>query len=172
MNPSDNMLIETGRRALVLKNAGQWHEAASGFEAVLAVRPDWEHGYGWFNLAECYEEIGRTGEAGVAYQKAELFSPTDPVLVGGRASFLYLHGEPMDAIDQHIRLLSLDRLHSDKSAADITMVALSALAARLGWSEDQLARHISKRLPELTETHHDSHSQFRGVELDSSRQGG
>jgi Flp pilus assembly protein TadD len=144
------MLIDTARRSLVLKNSGQWDEAASGFEAVLAVRPDWEHGYGWFNLGECYEELGRTNDASIAYRKAELLAPTDPVLVGGRASFLYLHGETMEAIDQHIRLLSVDRLHRDQPAADTTMVALSALAARLGWSMDELSRHIDKRLPELT----------------------
>jgi cytochrome c-type biogenesis protein CcmH/NrfG len=150
MKPFDTMLMDTARRSLALKNAGQWDEAAPGFEELLAVQPDWEHGYGWFNLAECYEEIGRTGDAGVAYRKAELLSPTDSIIVGGRASFLYLHGEPIEAIDQHIRLLLLDRLNSDQSAADTTMVALAALAARLGWSEEHLAQHIEKRLPELT----------------------
>lgn len=156
MKPSDSMLLETARDSLALKNAGQWCEAASGFEQILAVQPDWEHGYGWFNLAECYEEIGRIDEAGVAYRKAEILSPSDSVLVGGRASFLYLHGETIDAIEQHIRLLFLDRLQRDQSAAETTMVALSALAARLGWSVDQLSRHIEKRLPELTSSTPDS----------------
>jgi tetratricopeptide (TPR) repeat protein len=149
MTTTETMLLDAAKHSLALKNAGQWAEAAIGFEQILAVQPDWEHGYGWFNLAECYEELGRIRDAGIAYWKAELFSPTDTNLVGGRASFLYLHGEPTEAMDQHIRLLSLERMHPDETAADTTMIALSALSERLGWSGDQLAKHIEKRLQEI-----------------------
>ena len=150
MTPADLTLIEQSRDALALKNAGMWHEAATRFEQLLAVHPDWEHGYGWFNLAECYEESGRISEASLAYQRAVSASPTDSVLVGGRASFLYLHGELIEAVDEYIKLLSLDQTEGNQIAAETTMTALSALATRLDWSKEQLAAHIENRQSQVT----------------------
>lgn len=141
-------LLKMEQEALASKNARKWHDAALVLEKILKVQPDWEHGYGWFNLAECYEESGRISDARAAYDQAALVCPTDPILVGGRASFLYLHGRATEAFDSYIRLLALDRMHGDSAGAETTMTALTSLASRLGWSGDEVAIQIQSRLDE------------------------
>lgn len=98
-------LIDLEDRALAVKNQGDFEQAAALFEQLLREEPSWEHGYGFFSLAECYEELGRYGDARSAYDKALQSSPDDPIILGGFASFLYLYGNPQEAFQAHLRLL-------------------------------------------------------------------
>lgn len=137
------------KNAIALKNAGEWQDAAYELEQILEIRSDWEHGYGWFNLAECYEEGGRISDARIAYQQAAHTSPRDPILLGGFASFLFLHGEAEEAFDEYIRLLALDNAQGDTSGAATTMLAITSLGSRLAWPEEDLANQIRQKLAEL-----------------------
>ena len=59
-------------------------------------QPDWEHGFGFHYLAGCYE-MGKLELAEKCYNAALQYEPANPILFGGLASFLYLHGEPEKA---------------------------------------------------------------------------
>lgn len=66
------MQIEAIRAEL---NSGEQRKALSRTEALLAKRPKWIDG--WFELGNCYFELGRTEEALAAYQKVVALDKTD-----------------------------------------------------------------------------------------------
>jgi hypothetical protein len=144
MNQEVPQLVQLWQQAMSLKNVGEWESAANLFEQILKVQSDWEHGYGAFNLAECYEELGRISDARSAYERAVCGTPTDRTLLGGLASFLFLHGEPREAFDQHIRLLVLERKHRDDNGMSATTTALRSLGSRLGWSNEEIESRIAE----------------------------
>jgi hypothetical protein len=137
-------LLDLERRAFVLKNSGKPGEAAVLFEQILKEQPCWEHGYGAFSLAECYEEQGNLGKAKTAYGTAVGANSTDPILLGGYASFLYLHGEASEAFDTHLRLLGIElEQRSTESSATATL-ALNELGRRLGLSQETIDDRIAQ----------------------------
>jgi tetratricopeptide (TPR) repeat protein len=142
-------LLSMSQEAMEHKEAQRWQAAAHCFEQILAIQPNWEHGYGWFNLAGCYEDCGRISDARAAYEKAVHASPNDSILVGGLASFLYLHGQAIEAFDQYIQLLVLDRFRVDTAGEERTMMALDALASRLGWTANEVSTRIDQKLAQL-----------------------
>jgi len=144
MNEEVPQLVQLERQAIILKNAGEWESAARLLEQILQVQPDWEHGYGAFDLAQCYEELGRISDARSAYERAVCGTPTDRTLLGGLASFLFLHGEPQEAFDQHVRLLRLERKHGDSNGMAATTTALKSLGSRLGWSNEETESRIAE----------------------------
>lgn len=75
-------LVELWNQALKLKNTGQHGPAAHLFEIILRKQPDFEHGYGDFSLAQCYEDLGRIGDARSAYERAVARAPADRTLLG------------------------------------------------------------------------------------------
>jgi tetratricopeptide (TPR) repeat protein len=109
---------------------------------LLKVQPDWEHGYGYYYLADCYEQAGRISDAKTAYQEALRFAPFDPVLRGGYASFLYLYGHPNEAFDEYLRLLKLDHHSGNAVGIELSTTALKTLGMRLGFSEDEVIKRI------------------------------
>lgn len=137
-------LIELQKRALALKNSGKPEEAAALFENILVEQPGWEHGYGAFSLAECYEEQGKFGEAKAAYENAVRHNPSDPVLLGGYASFLYLHGEASQAFDAYLRLLPIDLEQKNLQGSTATILALNELGHRLGLSKEAIDAQIAR----------------------------
>ena len=137
-------LIELQKRALTLKNSGRPGEAAALFESILMEQPGWEHGYGAFSLAECYEEQGKTEKAKAAYEDAVRRNPSDPVLAGGYASFLYLHGEASQAFDAYLLLLSIDLAQKNSQGAAATVLALNELGHRLGLSKESIDTRIAQ----------------------------
>lgn len=143
-------LLRLSHQATVFRNAENWQDAAHCWEQILSAQPNWEHGYGWFDLAGCYEDSGRISDARLAYEKAVNVSPADSTLVGGLASFLYLHGQTAEAFDAHVRLLMLDRMRVDAVGEARTMTALTSLASRLGWTGDETIIRINQRLAEFT----------------------
>lgn len=144
MNQEDSQLLQLWHQAVNLKNVGEWKSAADLFEQILKVQPNWEHGYGAFNLAECYEELGRISDARSVYVRAVHGTPTDRTLLGGLASFLFLHGDPQEAFDEYIRLLVLERKHRDDNGMSSTKTALRSLGSRLGWSNEETESRITE----------------------------
>ena len=139
-------LLQLWRKAFALKNAGDPQSAIPLLEQLLQLQPDWEHGHGFFDLAQCYEGIQKIADAKSAYERAIQNSPTDPILLGGFASFLYLHGEPRQAFDEHVRLLALERKRGDANGMSATTTALKSLGSRLGWSDKETEDQIAKAL--------------------------
>jgi hypothetical protein len=56
-------LVALHNRALSLKASGKPAEAAVLYEQLLEEQPRWEHGYGAFALAQCYEDQGKSRPA-------------------------------------------------------------------------------------------------------------
>jgi hypothetical protein len=56
-------LVELETKALDLRNAGKFAEAAEIFSAIVRERPDWEHGLAFYDLANCYEDMGHFDKA-------------------------------------------------------------------------------------------------------------
>jgi tetratricopeptide (TPR) repeat protein len=137
-------LIDLAKRALVLKNSGKPEEAAVLFESILKEQPHWEHGYGAFSLAECYEEQGSVEKAKAAYENALRENSTDPILQGGYASFLYLHGEASLAFDAYLCLLSIDLAQNNTQGSATTIVALKELGRRQGLSQEAIDTRIAQ----------------------------
>lgn len=148
MNTENAYLVELWREGLELKNAGKWESAAAVFEEILGIQPDWEQGYGYFNLAESYEEKGKLDDARTAYERAVECTPSDRTLLGGLASFLFLHGQPDDAFREHLRLILLELARNDTEGARSTRLALDALGSRLGMSRNDVEELIDRSLRE------------------------
>lgn len=137
-------LVELEGRALRLKNSGKLAEAAELFSEIVEEQPDWEHGMGLHCLGQCCERLGRLDEAKKHYLAALAYEPADNVLLGGFASFLYLHGRPEDAFDAHIKLLIRDRSVGSKEDVRSSMIALYALGDRMGWLHERTAAAIER----------------------------
>jgi tetratricopeptide (TPR) repeat protein len=135
-------LVELEKRALALKCAGNPGDAVVLLEKLLEEQPGWEHGYGAFNLAECYEEQGNLEKARVAYAEAVARNQIDPVLLGGYASFLFLHGELAEAFDTHLLLLSVEFKGKSNQGVSDTILALNKLGRGLGLSQEVIDARI------------------------------
>jgi Flp pilus assembly protein TadD len=138
-----HLLVEIQRKALQFKNSGRIAEAAELFSVIVEEQPNWEHGNAVHDLAQCYEELGCLELAEKFYRAALDYGPTNDIFLGGLASFLYLHGKPEDAFDAHVKLLQAERSQGFDTGIETTMIALNALAKRLGWSRDMIAEKIA-----------------------------
>lgn len=134
-------LINIEKQAFALRNAGEWMQASILFEQLVKEEPRWEHGYGFLSLAQCYEELGRYEDARAAYKKALHPNPSDCIILGSYASFLYLHGDPVEAIDTHLKLLRAE--HTEGGATESIKIALRALAGRVGMSKSLIEERIA-----------------------------
>jgi len=146
--PMRSHLVKLEQEALALKNAGKKEEAAQLYSAIVTERPDWEHGLTFYNLAGCLEDLGQLEQAEKSYQSAIEYGPSNPIIWGGYASFLYLHGDPKDAMEAHLKLLSLERASSQPDTEEIEhiKVALVSLADKLGMSREDLNDQIGRAL--------------------------
>ena len=142
MSEKQQSALEKWRQAMRLKDSRNWDSAAKLIEDLLREQSDWEHGYGHYHLAECYEERERTDKARIAYESAVSKSPTDPALLGGLASFLYLHGDAAEAFDRYLQLLALDRKQGNEAGAAQTLTALRTLGSRLNLSEEEIESKV------------------------------
>jgi tetratricopeptide (TPR) repeat protein len=106
-------LVELEQKALSLQNAGKFKEAAELFAAIVKEQPDWEHGRGFYSLANNYEDSGQLEKAEQAYKSALRYQPAYDIFLGGYASFLYLHGDPERAFKAHLELLEIERIAKD-----------------------------------------------------------
>ena len=137
-------LIELERRALRARKLGHIKEAAELFSAIVKERPDWEHGIGLYNLARCYEDLGKLQLAEECYDAAIRYQPASRDFLGGLASFLYLHHAPEKAFNAYPTVLEIYRIDKDQEAVASATTALRALGRKMGISEDGVTERINK----------------------------
>ena len=82
-------LAELERKAIEFRNSGHLEKAAEIFSTIVKEQPDWEHGMGFYDLAVCYEDLGRLDSAQESYEAAIRYEPANPIFLGGLASFLF-----------------------------------------------------------------------------------
>jgi Flp pilus assembly protein TadD len=109
-------LRELEEQALALMNRGEKAKATELFKAIIRKRPDWENGEAFYDVAGCQEDLGELDKASENYRRALEYEPRNPYFLGGYASFLYLHGDPRSAFEQHLRLWEIERNNEDSSA--------------------------------------------------------
>lgn len=102
-------IISLEQEGLKLLKHRDYESAASIFSQILAESPNYEYGACFFHLAVCLEELGQFSQAEANFKKAVELLPDDTVRLGGYASFLYLYGDPRDALQAHLHLLKLYR---------------------------------------------------------------
>ncbi len=107
---------------------------------LLEQVPNWEHGYGAFTLADCYEDCDNIEKAREAYLLALSFSPSEPQFIGAYASFLFLHGTAQEAFDQHLELLRYEYATGSLKEIAQTIQVLSQLGLQINLSQAQINR--------------------------------
>jgi Flp pilus assembly protein TadD len=137
-------LVELEQRALDFRNSGHLEEAAKLFSKIVKEQPDWEHGMGFYNLAGCYEDLGRLELAEEYYNAALRFEPANPIYLGGLASFLYLHGEPEKAFSTHLELLRVEKMNKHESGIESLILASRALGKKMELSESEVTERIDR----------------------------
>ena len=135
-------LIDRENRAMAYIETGDNEKAAAEYEALLQEFPEWHNGRGWYNLAGCYEDLGRLKEAESAYRRGIPYDPNNPLLVGGLASFLCVHGNARESYEQHLKLLSINSQNGDEGAAADNRLVLRELGKRLGLSDGSIEQAI------------------------------
>ena len=99
-----NVLIELDRQAQELQNAGEYEKAIPVLLELIKMRPDYEHGMPYYNLACCYEDIGQYQQAKDFYKKA-LEHENSSIYLGGFAEHLYYHGAAKEALEIYLRYI-------------------------------------------------------------------
>ncbi len=138
-----NHLVDLEERALRLRNSGRIEEAAELFATIVKEQPDWEHGIGFYDLAGCYEDLGRLELAEQCYRAALRCQPANMYFLGGLASFLYLHGESEEAFSAHLELLRVEKINRDEEGAKRSINALRLLGKKMGWSDAAVSDKIN-----------------------------
>ena len=101
---------------------------------------------GFYNLAGCCEDLGRLDLAEQYYNAALQYEPANPILLGGIASFLYLHGEPDKAFSAYLELLRVERVNKHKKGVESSTIALRALGKKMGLPEAAVTERINELL--------------------------
>jgi tetratricopeptide (TPR) repeat protein len=136
-------LIDLERRALGFQNSGQFEEAAKLFSAIVKEQPDWEHGTGFYNLAGCYEDLGKLELAEECYNAALRYEPANPYFLGGLASFLCLHGEPEKAFNAYLELRRVEKMNRNEKEVESLTTPLMVLGKKMGLSESEVTERIN-----------------------------
>jgi Flp pilus assembly protein TadD len=140
---SSNHLIDLERKACNLRSAGRLKEAAEIFKLIVRERPDWEHGAAVYGLADCHEDLGEFQLAEARYREALRYGPTNPIFLGGYASFLYLHGDARQAFESYLDLLIVERANRNQMGIENAIVALRSLGKRMGLSQDEISARLA-----------------------------
>lgn len=135
-------IIEYEQRGLAFVRENNYEAAAELFAQIVAIHPDWEHGCAAYSLACALEEIGDLKGAEKNYLLALRCSPDDDYFIEGYASFLFLHGEPLHALDFFIQLIR--REGSTQQSIDKRDYVLLTLAEKLNLSKENLIKRISQ----------------------------
>jgi tetratricopeptide (TPR) repeat protein len=72
-----NVLRSIERDAFEAQKRGDYGRAIQLWSRLLELNGRWEHGYARYNLANCYECIGRFDEAEKEYAEAIRIAPND-----------------------------------------------------------------------------------------------
>lgn len=132
----------TERRATELENQGLLREAIALWEQLVESVADWEHGLAWHSLANCYEDVGELARSEAAHLRAIEVEPDNSTWVGGYSSFLFLHGDPSAALEQHLRWIEVERARGAKDPHARLQPVLQALGKRVGISQSEIESRI------------------------------
>ena len=111
-------LVEVEREALRLKNAGKLMDAIRNFERIVSENPEWEHGSPFFNMAQCFEDLGEVASADKNYLESLKRSPRNPYFLGSYASFLLLTEKHESALARFMELKAVYDSMGDKIGSD------------------------------------------------------
>jgi tetratricopeptide (TPR) repeat protein len=139
-------LIDVEREARELLNKKEYRLASELFFKIVTEAPYYEHGFCFYDLAICMEELGEYDAAELYYLKALAYQRDDWIRLGGYASFLYLYGDRRVAFDMHLKLLDLERNQLDAAGASKTLTALRTLAQNLHMPPEEFARLTRSQL--------------------------
>jgi tetratricopeptide (TPR) repeat protein len=131
-----NPLITLEQKAFKLRNKGDLKGAIKLYEAIIKENPNYEFGVCFYHIAFCLEALGELEKAKENYLKALEYDNEDNVRLAGFASFLYLHGDPKEALEAHLKLLKLKnkwRLNTSN-----ILIAINALARKIGLNEKEV----------------------------------
>jgi tetratricopeptide (TPR) repeat protein len=134
------LLVQWEQEALYKMNHGDIEGAIQLFKKILEVNPNYEHGLAFYNLAGCLEDIKEYKQAEENYLKALEYGPYDTIILGGYASFLYLHGDTQKAFDYHLLLLKEERKFNGRT--DDLINVLNELGLKLNFSEKEINSKI------------------------------
>jgi tetratricopeptide (TPR) repeat protein len=140
MNAED--LTEKEHKAYLLVQQNKYADAIELLKQIASACPNWEHGGVHYKLGECYEELRQFQPAKDSYLEALKYEPWNPYYLGAYASFLYLYGDPADALNAYFDLIKAEGCTT--SYVDSCMQALRVLAERIGMSEAALRDELSK----------------------------
>jgi Flp pilus assembly protein TadD len=132
-------LIEKQQQAFSLQRENKWFEACLVWQDIVKDCPDWEHGSGFHNLANCYWETDQLSQARTAFVQALSYEPQNPIYLANFAAFLQLHGSAEEAYKAH-----LAALHSVRGTpmAEHPLSALQEIGRCLNYSEQKIAHDI------------------------------
>jgi tetratricopeptide (TPR) repeat protein len=75
-------------KAFEAQYAGDYAAAIGHWLNLVRRQPNWESGNPYYNLANCYFEMGRIAEAEEAYRKAADIAPEDDMFVDALNSLI------------------------------------------------------------------------------------
>ena len=101
---------------------------------------------GFYDLANCYEDLGRLELAEECYYAALRYQPSYDIFLGGLASFLYLHGKPEKAFSAYLEVLKVDKKNKCKDGIERCVIGLKALGEKMGWPETAVTEKINQIL--------------------------
>lgn len=137
------LLIQLEKTGLEALKEGNYKEAISCFKKIINIHPNYEHGSCFYDLACAYEDIGKLDLAKENYEKALEYRPDDKIFLGGYASFLYLHGPPIEAFNAYIKIFRLE--NNLGGPTDDLVIALKNLGRKINLSEDMIEEKIKRR---------------------------
>jgi Tfp pilus assembly protein PilF len=135
------------QRALYYEKVGDLDAAAKEYEAIVAIDPAWRGGQAMSELACCHEDLGNIELAREQHLKAIEIDSWNPMIVGNYTSFLYLNGEPEEALAQHLilgQLMAAQGVPSERT--ENLRPAVRALALRIGIAESDADARLDAAL--------------------------
>lgn len=137
-----NQIVKLEQDALRLQNEGKFELAVELYQEIIEINPNHEFGSCFYNLACCFEELGKLEKARENYLKAIEYDNEDEYRWGGFASFLYLHGDPKEAFNAYMKLLEVKKLRNLDTKK--TVATLIVLGKKIGLTEKEVDNKLAK----------------------------
>ena len=135
-------LILLYQDAIASMNVRNFEQARKLLNTIVIEQPNFEHGGAFYDLGCCLEELKEYGSARRAFEKALSHEPTNPIYLGGLASFLYLWGDPKEAFEKHLSLVRLEQSQGDVEGIKQTAISLQALGKKIGLTSEAIDKLI------------------------------
>jgi tetratricopeptide (TPR) repeat protein len=135
-------LVDIERRALEARKAGDIREAARLFATIVKEESDWDHGSATYNLACCYEDLGKLALAEQYFREALKYEPENSIFLVGSLRFFTCTAIQLRPLTVTSPLRKVHRKNGDRRGAESTRIALGALGKGLGLSDEALAEKL------------------------------